>query len=143
MIPVVFDTSVVVAAVGWGGHPWRCLELAAHHYALPIVTTPILEEYARKLEEESSRFRSGRDWREALAWITRASQLVEPAALGKRRSRDRTDDPFLAAALAGRAEAIVSNDRDLLELEKPFGIPVQTPVEFLRFVQNRLRPPLV
>jgi len=33
----------------------------------------------------------------------------------------------------------VSNDRDLLDLEKPFGVPVMNPVQFLRFVRDHAR----
>ena len=45
--------------------------------------------------------------------------------------RDPKDDKFLEAALAGKAEAIVSGDADLLAL-KPFEeIPILRPVEFL------------
>lgn len=52
--------------------------------------------------------------------------------LGKRRSRDVKDDPFLACALASRAEFIVTKDKDLLVLEKPFGVEIVTPREFYR-----------
>jgi predicted nucleic acid-binding protein len=31
----------------------------------------------------------------------------------------------------------VSHDRDLLDLERPFGVPVMTPAQFLRFVPER------
>ncbi|MBM3824464.1 MAG: hypothetical protein FJ404_16525 [Verrucomicrobia bacterium] len=58
--------------------------------------------------------------------------LVEPAPLGKRRSRDVKDDPFLACALASGAEFIVTKDKDLLAMEKPFGVEVVTPREFDR-----------
>jgi predicted nucleic acid-binding protein len=58
--------------------------------------------------------------------------LVEPSPLGKRRSRDVKDDPFLACALASRAGFIVTKDKDLLALEKPFGVEIVTPREFYR-----------
>ncbi len=61
--------------------------------------------------------------------------MVAPALLGKRRSRDPKDDPYLACALAARAEFIIARDNDLLDLGKPFGVEVVTPREFL----NRLR----
>ena len=38
------------------------------------------------------------------------------------------------------AEAMVSNDRDLLALERPFGAAILTPVEFLKRVRGRLEP---
>ena len=58
-------------------------------------------------------------------------KLVEPAPLGKQRSRDAKDDPYLACALAAGAKIIVSRDDDLLALQKPFGIQIITPRELL------------
>lgn len=66
-----------------------------------------------------------------LKWIESKAKVYEPAAVGKQRSRDRDDDPFLACALASGAKAIISKDADLLVLEKPFGIEILTPREFL------------
>ena len=48
----------------------------------------------------------------------------------------RGDDPYLSAALGARAECIVSFDRDLLALEKPFGIPILTPAQFLKLLKG-------
>jgi predicted nucleic acid-binding protein len=58
-------------------------------------------------------------------------KLVEPAPLGKQRSRDVKDDPYLACALTAGAKVIVSRDDDLLALQKPFGIQILTPRELL------------
>jgi predicted nucleic acid-binding protein len=55
-----------------------------------------------------------------------------PAPLGQQRSRDVSDDPFLACALAAEAKYIVASDRDLLSLGKPFGVLMITPVELVR-----------
>jgi hypothetical protein len=35
---------------------------------------------------------------------------------------------------------VVSNDRDLLDLGRPFGIAILTPIQFLKFVQESTRP---
>ncbi len=43
--------------------------------------------------------------------------------------RDPFDRPFLELALAGRAEALVTGDRDLLALAGLFPIPILTPAE--------------
>jgi predicted nucleic acid-binding protein len=67
-----------------------------------------------------------------LAWIRAKSQFFEPAPLGKQRSRDAKDDPYLACALAARARYIITYDGDLLKLEKPFGIEIMRPAELLR-----------
>jgi len=65
------------------------------------------------------------------------AQFVEPAPLGKRRSRDRQDDRYLAAALGAGAKVIVTSDRDLLALGEPFGIAMQTPIQFIKMVRSR------
>jgi predicted nucleic acid-binding protein len=62
---------------------------------------------------------------------------VEAVPLGKQRSRDIKDERFIAAALAANAKAIVSYDRDLLALEKPFGIPIMRPAMFLTWIEQR------
>jgi putative PIN family toxin of toxin-antitoxin system len=45
--------------------------------------------------------------------------------------RDPKDDKFLEAALAGRADCVVSGDVDLLDLTTFEGIPILRPAEFL------------
>jgi hypothetical protein len=57
----------------------------------------------------------------ALAWLRIKSLWVDPAPLGRARSRDPKDDPVLATAVAVRADYLVAGDRDLLDLGKPFG----------------------
>lgn len=67
-----------------------------------------------------------------LSWYYGKVRQVEPSPLGKQRSRDPGDDPYLACALAAGAKVIVSRDEDLLTLNKPFGIEIITPRELLK-----------
>jgi len=69
-------------------------------------------------------------------WYLVKLRFVEAAPLGKQRSRDPKDDLYLAAALAAKADCIVTFDRDLLDLGKPFGIAVITPAQFLKATGN-------
>ena len=73
-----------------------------------------------------------------IAWLrNRAKAMwVEPAPLGRQRFRDVKDERFIAAALSANAKAIVSYDRDLLALEKPFGIPILRPARFLLWMEE-------
>jgi predicted nucleic acid-binding protein len=73
----------------------------------------------------------------ALAWLRLKARWFEPALLGKSRSRDAKDDPFLACALAARAKWLVTRDDDLLVLGKPFGIEMITPASFLAWLRER------
>ena len=64
-------------------------------------------------------------------WYVDHVKLVEPAPLGKQRSRDAKDDPYLACALGAGSKIIVSRDGDLLAPGKPFGIEIITPRQLL------------
>jgi putative PIN family toxin of toxin-antitoxin system len=132
MIPVVFDCNVIMAAIGWGGTARLCLKLVARRRVALYVTETILAEYdfvvSERLREEVPGINPGPQ----LAWIRAKSKLVEPAPLGKQRSRDAKDDPYLACALAAGAKFIVSYDADLLILGKPFGVEIIRPAELLR-----------
>ena len=133
MIPVVFDCNVVLAAIGWRGTARLCLKLAAQRRVALCVTEFILAEYEAVIPDRLAAEIPDLDPKPKLAWIRAKSKLFEPAPLGKQRSRDANDDPYLACALSSQsARYIVSYDRDLLSLEKPFGIEIIRPAELLR-----------
>jgi predicted nucleic acid-binding protein len=67
-----------------------------------------------------------------LAWYYAKVRVVEASPLGKQRSRDPKDDPYLSCALGAGAKVIVTRDEDLLALEKPLGIEIIAPRELLR-----------
>jgi len=79
-------------------------------------------------------------YREPEAWNLFVSELVElalwleDAGTATGISRDPDDDKFLALAVIGRADAIISGDRDLLELVTHEGIPILTPAQFMQRV---------
>jgi predicted nucleic acid-binding protein len=138
MIRAVFDCGVLVSAIGWGGNPRACLELAAAGQVEIFITDAIWREYAERIPAILARARRQVDPQPVLAWVLALAHFVEPAPLGKPRSRDVGDDCYLACALQADAEAIVSNDRDLLALEKPFGIRILTPIQFIKSVRDAL-----
>jgi putative PIN family toxin of toxin-antitoxin system len=135
MIHGVFDTSTVVAAIFWQrSTARRAWTLVARRKVWPCVTSEIEQEYRRTcLEIQQTRFPE-RSPLPFLDWIHARALHCLPAPLGKQRSRDPSDDPFLACALAAPAEYVVASDRDLLSLGKPFGIAIVTPAELLRKV---------
>ena len=136
MITVVFDTSVIVSAIFWPHSSSRRVlaGLACRQYAA-AVSAVLLDEYAAvaaRLQQQFPRINPAG----ALAWLQAKCFSVEPAALGKQRSRDAKDDPVLATALAAGAQYLVARDKGLLSLRKPFGITIITPAEFLRQMES-------
>ena len=121
---VVFDANVVVAGAGWRGESHLCLIALARRrlqaYA-SIWTLDELRATCNYLARENDS-----PWT-ILNWYYSKVRMVEPADLGKQRSRDPKDDPYLAVAVAAGAKLLCSHDSDLLDLEKPFGIQIVTP----------------
>ena len=136
---VVFDTNVVVAGAGWRGESFLCLVALARRRVQAFASAWILEEIRRTVTtlQAKGTFKRHDPW-PVVHWFGDTARPVAPAPVGKQRSRDPNDDPFLAAALAAGAKVIVSLDEDLLALEKPFGIEIITPRQLL----GRLRRPL-
>jgi len=137
VILAVFDCNVLISAIGWGGYPRACFNLVAAGQVTLCLTPEIWTEYDQRVPEVLAEKRPGVDARPMLDWILRTAIMVEPAPLGKRRSRDLKDDRYLTCALGAGAKFIVTSDRDLLDLEKPFGIKMRKPVEFLLHIRGK------
>ena len=129
---IVLDANVVIAGAGWRGESHLCLVAIARARLQAYASTTTLEELrvTCSLLEQDKRFRHP-PWT-ILDWYYRKVRLVEPADLAKQRSRDPKDDVYIAVALAAGAKFICSHDRDLLDLEKPFGIEIVTPRVLLK-----------
>jgi hypothetical protein len=66
-------------------------------------------------------------------------QVVDPVALGAQVCRDPDDDVVLGTAIAGRCDAIVTGDKDLLDLGSFRDIPIVSPRAFWSFESRRRR----
>jgi len=136
MTTVVLDTNTVINAIFWpNSTARRCLAgLALRQYDI-AVSAQVFAQYEAVAAEFQPRF-PGCNSAGALSWLRLRAGWVEPAPLGKRRSRDPKDDPFLACALAARAKYLVTRDEDQLTLRKPFGIEIITPAGFLAWLRE-------
>jgi len=121
-----------VAGVFWKGDARRCLAAAARRKFLVASSREIFDEYRAASAEVKRKTRSAIDPKPVLDWLETVVQKVEPVTFVSRLSRDANDDIFIGCALAAGAEFVISHDPDLLVLEKPFGIEILRPREFLR-----------
>lgn len=97
-----------------------------------VVSPFIVNEFMEKLRDK---FGASEDERETIKKkLAKVAEIVQPepenvpsAILG-----DPDDNHILACALAGKADLIVTGDRDLLRLKEYEGIPIIRPMDFLR-----------
>ena len=130
---VVFDTNVVVEAIFWPrSNARRALTGLARRRFKTAVNELILDEYAAITGELRQELFPDAQPSGALAWIAAKSVYVNPMPLVNRLSRDPEDNVFVATAVAARAEFLITQDRDLLVLEKPFGVAIVTPIQLIR-----------
>ena len=127
---VVIDTNVLISSLFFTTTtPARAVEKAATKAQLVATTETLRELIEQLLLPKFDRY-VRRERREAL--LQRVASLVEIVEVLQhiRASRDARDDKFLDAAVNGRADVIVTGDKDLLELYPFRGIAIVTPADY-------------
>ncbi len=132
---VVIDTNVLVSRyLSSMGPPAGVFAHWEREVFELLVSEPILQEYRRALLYPRVAARHGLSEPQIDGVIARIRELATlvraeepPAAVTK----DPADDKFLACAVAGAADFIVSGDRHLLDLREYRGIPIFPPAAFL------------
>jgi len=126
---VLLDTNVLVSAMLFGGKPRRCLEAVASGRVVLVSLVHIFQE----LMDVLSRPRLCADADDVAAFIedlTDIADILPVAGAQHGVCRDADDEPVLLAAVLGKADMIVTGDRDLLELAHP-PLPIVTVDAFL------------
>jgi putative PIN family toxin of toxin-antitoxin system len=128
---LVLDTNVLLSALMFRSAPISWLRLAWQGKAIiPLISRDTASEFLRVLGypkfalDASEREELLADY---LPWCETVPILVPPPILPN--CRDPFDRPFLELALAGRADALVTGDKDLLELAGAFAVPILTPAQ--------------
>lgn len=126
---IVLDTNVVVSALLWRGTPHRLLTMIGQRADLELCSSATLvEELADVLTRPFAVGRLaliGATARDVLADYVEAIELVEAPDVPRVVAGDADDDQVIAAAVAARADLIVSGDRKhLLPLGSHRGIAI-------------------
>ena len=124
---VVIDTNVLVAAAyAPGSASRRIVEACIAGDLTPLASQTVRREYetilARAVRVE------GYDRR--LAAFLGQLTSVEPAETPRVVPEDPEDDKFLAAAVAGDAAWLVTNDRHVLSIRQHRDVRIGTPAKF-------------
>lgn len=127
---IVVDTNVLISAIFFKGKPDVILEAWRAGSLEIILSEEILHEYSEVLKRLSEKYPSI-DVSGILSVFASGCRIVEPEVLGKQICDDSDDDKFLAAAIGGEAETIVSGDKHLLDVNGYSGIEILRPAEFI------------
>jgi putative PIN family toxin of toxin-antitoxin system len=127
---VVLDTNVVLSALAFGGAAAGRVRQAWQQGALlPLASTATVQELVRVLAYPKFRL-SNEEQKELLADYlphTETVRIPQPPPQVP-ACRDVLDEPFMHLAAAGKAQMLVSGDRDLLaiaeEFEQADGCPI-------------------
>jgi putative PIN family toxin of toxin-antitoxin system len=131
---VVLDTNVVLSALVFAHGRLAAVRNSWHKgVCSPLVSRAIAAELVRTLAYPKFKLTS-EEQRELLAdYLPYCTTVRVPAKPPKTPAcRDPADVPFLQLALAGKAEHLVTGDRDLLALANRFSCAIMKPEAWLQ-----------
>ena len=124
---VFLDTNVIISATATRG---LCADvfrevLLSHEL---IISEPLLTEVSRVL---SAKFGADAEMIESVIRILKQDTIFsQPLDLPDVTIRDRDDLLILASALAGRAEVLITGDKELLSLGSIYNLEIISPRQF-------------
>lgn len=129
MIRAVLDSNVLISSLFWKGLPRRIVDLAIAQHFEAITSLDILSEIESVLYEDFSDIPYSRI-EEIIHDILSYSHLVLSEKIVIKGLRDADDAKIITCAIAGKADYIVTGDKDLLVLKEYKGIRIVIPKIF-------------
>jgi len=128
---IVLDTNIFISGIFWKGDPYKILLLWKESKIELISSIEIITEIARILTDFKIQLPEElkKEW---IHTITINSTIVEPKEKFNIIKDDLTDNKFIDAAIAGKAEYIITNDKHLLKIPQFRNVKIITPKEFLQ-----------
>ena len=126
---------MLVSAILWSGAPQQAVAVIIEREVTILISEAILSELKTVLirPKFQPRFiRAGTSPQAAIRELLGTVEIVEPAAVPENIVRDPKDRMVLACAVGGRADYIVSGDKDLLVLQEYEDIPILSVDQFLQ-----------
>ncbi|MFO1466605.1 MAG: putative toxin-antitoxin system toxin component, PIN family [Steroidobacteraceae bacterium] len=135
---LVIDSNVWIAAlISPAGTARKVVEAILDLDIDVLMSESTFSELMTRLDRPRfDRYREPESWNSFLTALVELAQWREDAGTATGTSRDAHDDKFLALAVTGQADAIISGDRDLLELVSHEGLPILTPAQILQDLRD-------
>ena len=135
---VVIDTNIIISALIFGGRLSSLRLMWQDERFVPLVSKVTTTELIRVLAYPKFRL-TAIEQEDLLAdYLLFCDVVTMPEVLPEVPDcRDPFDVPFLVLAIVGRADYLVTGDRDLLSLKDEFSCPILTADEFLEMVETQ------
>ena len=134
---VFLDTNVLVSGFATRGLCADVIRLVLAEHEL-IVAQVVLDELKRVLKQKIGL--PADQIQEILAFLENQTVQPKPKSLSSIEVRDEDDQWVLAAALAAKADVLVTGDKDLLDIaEQAIGLTITDPRGFWSLVRKRPR----
>src|SRR3989344_2725121 len=127
----VLDTNIFVSGIHWSGASEKVLRAWFLDNFKLVSSTDIVDEFVKTMIS----FKVPMKIEDILWWeslILEKSELVMPRKKVNAVKDDPDDEKFIEAALEGKADYVVTQDRHLLRVKEFGGVKIVTPEEFLK-----------
>ena len=132
MVRAVVDTNVLVSGL-LGGRATRPLLAVLHGQTVRLIVSPwLIEEFLRVTSRPRLEPYFSARARQAIVWYLHTQAHVVSPRRRVAVCRDPKGNVVLEAAVAGRADVIVTGDRDLLVLHPFRRMAILPPARFLQ-----------
>lgn len=125
---VVLDTNVLISAFLWGGKPGTIIKKWRNSFFLLLISPFILGELANFLE--ISQIESKERGLIINELKTKSIKIIPSRKTNI--CRDKSDNKILDLCFSGRADFLVTGDKDLLVLKQYQSTKILTPTKFLK-----------
>jgi putative PIN family toxin of toxin-antitoxin system len=124
---IVLDTNVVIAAFAARGLCESVFELCLESHDL-VTSDFLLSELKEKLSKKLKLPK--KSIQDILAIYLKNSELVTPTVIRIEECRDPNDIPVIGTCVEGKADFLISGDKDLLVLKSYGSTKIVSPREF-------------
>jgi len=130
---VVFDTNILISAIGWKGKPYECVELARSGAVDAVTCAELLDELSAKLQSKLA-FSANLAIDSVVDLTTFIRVVAIPGQL-KVVTADPADDKTLeCAVIAGATHVVTGDRRHLLPIGSFQGVQIVSAAEFLSLI---------
>ena len=128
---VVVDSNVFVSSF-FGGNPKKIIDLWKNEKITLCLSNAILNEYIDVLRRVG--IRDEYELEELLSLFSRGFNILFTTKTPKIKitKNDLGDDKLIGCAVALKADAVITGDREVLAIKKYMSIKILTPQQFLK-----------